>query len=698
MGAHDGWSMIRTSNWNDAPPRVRGRLFQNIIEGHLIYDARREKRPVRERVDKYSWLLENPIEVSIQDSTDVVIFICVTFNHQVIDGKDCIVPDIRRKVRSKDSIWTEIQGKTWTEADNEDGANEDQWLLVKVANSKDPKKMNGARLVKIRYDLCLNDPWKEGQSESIADYWRREGWGYTNEQASTIPVAEVQRPGTRQVLRYPADQVFRQMTTDQWKSQVWTELEPYLQLKPTEYFKLVEKALRWFSSIKIGDDDIGSGIEAGWNQNWNLFDIPSNLLASVEYSIQDKVPLFNNKGQWRNHLKSFETIHGTNPPHLNLYYVTTPEHKAAIPMLQRQVKGIFSQIPGWSYTDSSSPLFIEEGTRSKVRSQILDLTSTIEQDSGEKVVISGLWSGDRNRSSKIYNPLKHSLTNSGICHQNFGIVQSNFGLKLNAPDQYFSHAINACQLLIKLGIMPVPWTSNLGNIDLIAGIDIGRRGRNKSYPALAVSLTREGKLWGTSTMMEPQPGEAISEEALFKLIHDLIYQYEQSVGSRPDRILLLRDGYTPSSEFEGFMRVSDEFFSEGVDICWVTVPKQGAPRLLLFNEFGRPVDTALPSKGQWLQSQENGGIIWTTGGGDLKPGMVGIPVGLRFEILKPFNIEPIGTSQMAALLTLHAHASQVSPFRSTRLPFPLHLADKLAKAIVRGSIPPEIDGNRFPAV
>ena len=692
-----GWSQIAATRWVDASARVRGRLMQKILESHLVYDARKEGRSVRERADRFSWLLEQPKEVSVQNGPDVNIFVCATFNHIVIDGKDCIVPDVRRKVRAKDSIWDEIQARTWYPPEEGADWTDDEWLLVKVASSKDKTQLSGARLVKIREDLNLNDPWADGQSESIVDYWRREGWDYSEEEASSIPVAEVKKANGRNTIRYPANQVYRQMSTNQWGSEIWEEMKGYLKLKPSEHFSHVRKAMRWLLALKVGGATIGSSIRAGWERDWDIIEIPSGLMAKTVLPEGDGPNLLNERGQWSHHLKQYNRYHDAPPPRLNIHYAIPPGFEECIPSLRSHMKGVFGQIPGWFYTDSDAPHIIPDGSRTQIRSSIKELVSHLKSIDGEVLVVSGLWE-EKNRAGKIYHPLKYALTEETIAHQNLAIRQTPYGMKMKAPGRFFSHIINACQILIKMGIMPVPWSTNLGEIDIMAGIDIGRRGRNQSFPALAVAMSKHGKLWGTSSMMEPQLGEAIAEESLFDLLHQMVHDYELETGSKPRRILLLRDGNTPASEFDGFRKIANEMLEEGVDISWVTVPKQGAPRLLQFNDNGSVDDSILPQKGNWLKTGDDSGVIWTTGAGDLKPGDVGVPVGLRFEVLQQFSSDPMTTQQVAALLTIHAHASQASPFRSTRLPFPLHLADKLAKAVVRRSIPPEIKGNRFPAV
>ena len=158
---------------------------------------------------------------------------------------------------------------------------------------------------------------------------------------------------------------------------------------------------------------------------------------------------------------------------------------------------------------------------------------------------------------------------------------------------------------------------------------------------------------------------------------------------------MMRDGNTPRRELEHVQRIVKEYRELGVDICWISVRKSGTPRLLNFE--GDNVLNELPMKGHWMRYGERSAWLWTTGSPELKEGRPGIPQGSAFTIEVNYESEPLTVEQAAQLLTAHAHASQMTPWSSTRLPFVHHLSDLMAKAMVNGEIPLDQNGERFSA-
>jgi hypothetical protein len=62
-----------------------------------------------------------------------------------------------------------------------------------------------------------------------------------------------------------------------------------------------------------------------------------------------------------------------------------------------------------------------------------------------------------------------------------------------------------------------------------------------------------------------------------------------------------------------------------------------------------------------------------------------------------FKQDPVDMALLSSILISQAKTSQVNPYSNTRLPFTLHLSDKMAKALARGAIPPDYSGKGFPA-
>jgi len=75
----------------------------------------------------------------------------------------------------------------------------------------------------------------------------------------------------------------------------------------------------------------------------------------------------------------------------------------------------------------------------------------------------------------------------------------------------------------------------------------------------------------------------------------------------------------------------------------------------------------------------------------------GISRGFSFRAEQNFVNEPADMAEVGKILIAQVKTSQVNPYSNTRLPFTLHLADKMAKALIRDAIPPDYSGDGFPA-
>ena len=158
-------------------------------------------------------------------------------------------------------------------------------------------------------------------------------------------------------------------------------------------------------------------------------------------------------------------------------------------------------------------------------------------------------------------------------------------------------------------------------------------------------------------------------------------------------MLVLRDGNSSKKELESVRVVSHELQELGIDVAWVTLQKSGTPRLLSYNST--EVLDQLPPSESFLITSNNTGWCWTTGGPAGR--FPGIPRGFSFRVEQNFVNEPLNMEEVSKILIAQAKTSQVNPYSNTRLPFTLHLADKMAKALIRGAIPPDYSGDGFPA-
>ena len=177
------------------------------------------------------------------------------------------------------------------------------------------------------------------------------------------------------------------------------------------------------------------------------------------------------------------------------------------------------------------------------------------------------------------------------------------------------------------------------------------------------------------------------------IIEKQITRYADLVGRRPSRIVILRDGNSSIQELDDVDSICNEWLKLGVDIAWITLQKSGSPRLLVYMD--EEVIDELPNAQSYLIADESTAWCWTTGG---KVGRFpGIPRGFSFRVERNYESRPLDMDQWCRTLIAQSRTSQVNPYANTRLPFTLHLADKMAKALIRGTIPPDYSGNGFPA-
>ena len=676
--SHEGWSCDGQWSWHDSPIGARQRLFQTLIAKHL---RDRDK----ERLSS-AWIIEGPDEITGEEGDVSKVWICAEFHYTDIEGTDGIVVEIRRKVQAAHSIWEE--SKSGIHVDNT------STVRVKVAVADDSNRMASMHFLSVT-DMDLNNPAWEGSDKSVAEYWAEHGHPYTAEQAAIIPivlVGSVDNPS-----RYPADKVFRVMTMDQWSGAVRNHLSDKLNLRPSKYLELVKKAMGWLNGWVMKDWysnqewELADTIRFGWNDDLEVKLIDSRDLLLLP----DGSPMLDKKWRWGHHLRNFESLHERPPPSLEVHFVIPPGHEDLVSILQDHAKRIFNQIPHWAdraiFHDSH---IIPDDSMAKADDFVQKLISEIQSEQRSVVVFSALPPKNRRGGVDLYKCLKYNLDEVGIVHQNFTSLSKSM---LKKQPDYSSSLVNSLQMLIKHGFLPVPYCCSIGEIDVISALDVGRLAPNESVTAFAVSITKSGKLWGTTPKAEPQRGENISEQAIRRTIRGLISRHEEKEGVRPRRILILRDGNTPRQELRRLNRIVAEYRDIGVDICWVSVRKTGSPRLLNFDEASR-VSDEIPMKGHWMQYGSNSAWIWTTGSPELQPGRPGIPQGAGFTIEINFHSASLSVEEVASLLIVHAHAGQTNPWNSTRLPFVHHLADKMAKAMANGEIPLDQNGVRFSAV
>ena len=118
-------------------------------------------------------------------------------------------------------------------------------------------------------------------------------------------------------FRYPADQVYRVMSMDNWPDEVRSSLNKYLNLTATKYLSLVRKGMSWLRKWEINNEPME--LNYGWNDNFDVKHSDSREIVKLPNGYN----FLNSKWRWFDNIRSFEDFHERPPPQL-MHYVVPP--------------------------------------------------------------------------------------------------------------------------------------------------------------------------------------------------------------------------------------------------------------------------------------------------------------------------------------------------------------------------------------
>ena len=662
-----GWSLHSSELWENSPKKYRDSLMKNALNRHI-----RKKKDIIKIGNDWSYYRE---DIEEQNGNVATIHHCFSAKYVQVGDVDGFAYDFVRKVRSGLSIDEELKMKIFPY-----GEEDKKEVMVTVSSAH--KEYSGGYLKKIDESSNLNMSF-EGSTDTIREYDASKGITYTDEQAENTCIIFVKQG--RNVWPYAGSRVYRVLRIEDWAGSLKESMKKLLRLKPKEFETHVNKGRRLLRGFKFAGRPIH--FEFNTDLDW---DIKSANVSEFCYlsGKNSKTKLLWN-GNWKHHLKNHAHNSNETLPEVNLTFCVHEDDLWALDKLKSYTTSMIALIPEWHYSFSQKTLILKGENQTAMKQSIRDEISKLKAISGQHLVVSALRPSRPNMDT--YTWLKRALTEKSFKHQNFLIRTYN---QISAPNKLSTHEMNICQLLLKFGRLPVPFTIYEGDIDMTIGVDIGRSGANRSRPAMAVAIDKYGRMWGGSVSSEPQPGEEMSERTVRDLFDNQIHEYKNKTSAYPNRILILRDGNSSSKELESVNDIAKELLPLGIDIAWVTLQKSGTPRLLSYCD--KKVLDQLPPSELYLVTSENSAWCWTTGGPTGR--FPGIPRGFGFRLEKNFVEKPIALDKLSRILIAQAKTSQVNPYANTRLPFTLHLADKMAKALIRGAIPPDYSDDGFPAV
>jgi|GEM_PF-3157072 hypothetical protein len=666
MQPHQGWRLQSSQIWSKAPKRQRDLLMKNALNRHI-----KAKSDVLKIGNDWSYIRE---EVKESNGGVATIHHCLAAKYVQVGEIDGLAYDFVRKVRSGLSIDEELKMNIFPHG-------EDDWKEVMVTVNSGDQEYSGGYLKKIDESSNLNMKF-DGSKDTIREYDATKGIHYSDEQAMNTCIIHVKQG--RNVWPYAGSRVFRVLRIEDWAGSLKGSMKKLLRLTPKQFETHVNKGIRLLRGFKFGGEVID--FEFNTTLKWNVQSAGVSNLSFLTGSESKSKLLWN--GSWRHHLKNHQQTSSEPLPDLNLTYCVHENDLWALNDLKSYTESVTSLVPGWKCSPSEKTLILKGQSQTAMKQSIRNELSKLDSLKGSHLVVSAL--RPSRPGMNVYTWLKRALTEKRYTHQNYLI---NAHEKLSAPNKPATHEVNLCQLLLKFGRLPVPFAIELGEVDMTIGVDIGRSGTNKSRPAMAVAIDKFGCMWGGSVSSEPQPGEEMSDRTVRDLFDNQIHSYRNRTSEYPKRVLVLRDGNSSKKELESVRVVSHELQELGIDVAWVTLQKSGTPRLLSYNST--EVLDQLPPSESFLITSNNTGWCWTTGGPAGR--FPGIPRGFSFRVEQNFVNEPLNMEEVSKILIAQAKTSQVNPYSNTRLPFTLHLADKMAKALIRGAIPPDYSGDGFPA-
>jgi len=208
--------------------------------------------------------------------------------------------------------------------------------------------------------------------------------------------------------------------------------------------------------------------------------------------------------------------------------------------------------------------------------------------------------------------------------------------------------------------------------DLIIGFDTGTN-RELYYGTSAFAILADGQSLGWE-LPNVQKGERFSGQSVWQTVSKLILKFHTLCGRYPKKLLLMRDGLVQEGEFQQTIKALQEK-SIAVDI--VGVRKSGAGRMGHETYQGSETVYRDAQVGSVVFVPKERSFLLVTSQ----------PINQSIGSVRPLRVvHEYGDTPLELLALQTYHLTQLHPasgFRSCRLPWVLHLADKSSKEFQR---------------
>jgi len=205
--------------------------------------------------------------------------------------------------------------------------------------------------------------------------------------------------------------------------------------------------------------------------------------------------------------------------------------------------------------------------------------------------------------------------------------------------------------------------------ELAIGFDAGTN-KKLFYGTSAFAVLADGRSIGWE-IPEAQAGERFSGQAIWNATLSIVERFRELNGRLPRRVLLLRDGFVRDREFDIAIA---ELEKEGIAVDLLEVHKSGAGRIARLIQLpdNTNYEEVLPGTG-FSVSDDAFRIVTSRAkaGGSARP----------LEVAKLHGDAPLDllADEIFSLSQFHP----ASAFTPSRLPMPLHYADKMIKEVQR---------------
>lgn len=212
--------------------------------------------------------------------------------------------------------------------------------------------------------------------------------------------------------------------------------------------------------------------------------------------------------------------------------------------------------------------------------------------------------------------------------------------------------------------------------DLIIGFDTGTN-RELYYGTSAFAILANGQSLGWE-LPDVQKGERFSGQAVWQTVSKLILKFYKIFDRYPQKLLLMRDGLVQEGEFQQTIKALQE---KDIAVDIVGVRKSGAGRM------GHEVHQESESESETVYRDAQVGSVVFVPKERYFLLVTSQSINQNIGSVRPLKVvHEYGDTSLELLALQTYHLTQLHPasgFRSCRLPWVLHLADKSSKEFQR---------------